>query len=69
MAINTEKLTAELKWEDSGGIDFPHVYGLLNQDAVTEGLDHLWSPEKEWIPNEELKKYAANGFRREWEER
>ena len=66
LVIDTDKLNSEVKWEDGGGLDFPHIYGLLNRDAITEVLDHLWSPEKEWIPNEELKKYAANGFRREW---
>lgn len=66
LVIDTEKLNSEVRWEDGGGLDFPHIYGLLNPEAVTEVLDHLWSPEKEWIPNEELKKYAANGFRREW---
>ena len=68
LVIDTEKLTGEVKWEDGGGLDFPHIYGLLNRDAVIDVLDHLWSPDKEWVPNEELKKYAVNGFRREWKE-
>ena len=68
LVIDTEKLTGEVRREDSGGLDFPHIYGLLNRDAITDVLDHLWSSRKEWIPNQELKKYAVNGFRRKWEE-
>lgn len=57
LLINTEKVTAEIKWEDSEGWDFPHIYGLLNTDAVERILPHLWSEERVWIPNEELEKY------------
>ena len=67
LIINTEKLTCEVKWEDGGGLDFPHIYGLLRQDAIIGVVPHLWSDEREWIPNDELKAYAVNGFRREWE--
>ena len=58
LVIDTLKVDKEIKWEDGGGIDFPHIYGLLNTDAVEEVLPHLWSDDKEWIPNEELKKYV-----------
>ena len=68
LVIDTEKLTSEVKWEDGGGLDFPHIYGLIAREAIVDVFDHLWSPEKEWIPNEELKRYASNGFRREWKE-
>ena len=33
--IAADKLWAELKWEDSDGDIFPHVYGPINLDAVT----------------------------------
>lgn len=68
LVIDTERLNSEVKWEDGGGLDFPHIYGLITREAIVDVLDHLWSLEKEWIPNEELKKYASNGFRREWNE-
>ncbi len=68
LVIGTDRLTSEVKWEDGGGQDFPHIYGLLNREAITETVEHLWSPEREWIPNQELEKYAANGFRRPWNE-
>lgn len=68
LVIDTDKLSSEVKWEDGGGLDFPHVYGLVNQEAIADILDHLWSDEREWVPNEELKQYAVDGFRREWKE-
>ena len=66
LLINTEKLNCEVKWEDGGGLDFPHIYGLLNKEAVIGVFNHLWNDKREWIPNYELKEYAGNGFRREW---
>ncbi len=64
LLIDTDKLNSEVKWEDGGGLDFPHVYGLLNREAITGVYEHLWSDTREWIPNEELQEYAVNGFRR-----
>lgn len=58
LVIDTSKVDKEIKWEDGGGLDFPHIYGLLNNDAVLEVLPHLWSEDRVWIPNEELKKYV-----------
>ena len=52
LVIDTDRLVPEVKWEDGGGLDFPHIYGLLNRDAVVDVLEHLWSPDREWIPNE-----------------
>lgn len=60
LVINTDKVNANIKWEDGGGIDFPHIYGLLNVDSVEEVLPHLWTKNKIWIPNEELKKYVSD---------
>ena len=58
LVINTDKVKADIKWEDGGGYDFPHIYGLLNVDAIEAVLPHLWSLEKEWIPDDELKKFG-----------
>lgn len=55
---------SEWLWEDGGGIDFPHIYGLLNKDAIVGIFDHLWSNKRVWIPNDELKTFAPNGFKR-----
>lgn len=37
LCVQTEKVTAPVRWEDiGGGRVFPHVYGALNLDAVAE---------------------------------
>ncbi len=56
LVIDTNKLENRVVWEDleNCGIKFPHIYGLLNTDAVVEVLPHLWSNEREWIMNFEL---------------
>lgn len=65
LVIDTDKVEEKIKWEDGGGVDFPHIYGLLNKDAIVGVFEHLWSDDRVWIPNEELKPYANNGFHRE----
>ena len=67
LLIDTDRLDCEVKWEDGGGLDFPHIYGLLKEDAIVGVYPHLWSADREWLPNEELKAYAVNGFRRPWQ--
>ena len=67
LVIDTDRLNSEVKWEDGGGLDFPHIYGPVNQEAIIGVYDHLWNDQREWIPNDELKQYAINGFRRPWE--
>ena len=66
LVIDTEKLDCDVRWEDGGGLDFPHIYGLLKKEAIVDVADHLWSEDREWIPGEELKPYAPDGFRRPW---
>lgn len=41
LCINTGKLKSEIKWEQRGnkGIAFPHIYGLLNTDAVIYAVE------------------------------
>lgn len=57
LLINTERVVSEIKWEVSESWEFPHIYGLLNTDAVEAVLPHLWSEDRVWIPNEEIKQY------------
>jgi len=57
LLINTDRVIPEIKWERSEDWDFPHIYGLLNTDAVEAVLPHLWSQDRVWIPNEELENY------------
>ena len=58
LLIDTQKVTAPIRWERSENWDFPHIYGLLNTNAVAAILPHLWSEDRVWIPNEELKDYV-----------
>ena len=61
LLINTEKVIAPIRWENGGAnTDFPHIYGLLNTDAVEAVLPHLWSEDRVWIPNPELHQYGGN---------
>lgn len=64
LLIDTDRLENNIKWEDAQGVEFPHIYGLLNESAILNVYPHLWNEEKEWIPNEELNQYAINGFKR-----
>ena len=66
LLIDMDKLASEVKWEDGGGLDFPHIYGLLNRDAIIGVFEHLWSKDRVWIPNDELRPFAPGGFRRPW---
>ncbi len=37
VTVDVDKLAAELRWEDLAGHgEFPHLYGALNMDAVTD---------------------------------
>ena len=60
LVIDTNSVTSPIKWEENHGVKFPHIYGLLNTSSVVETLPHLWNEKREWIPNEELKKYLSN---------
>lgn len=63
LLINTDKVTAPIRWEDGGAnTDFPHIYGLLNTDAVETVLPHLWSEDRVWIPNKELAQYGFDVY-------
>ena len=64
LSIDTNKVENEIKWEDGGGLDFPHIYGLINENTIVGVFNHLWSDERIWIPNDELKEYAKDGFKR-----
>ena len=59
LVIDTDRLENEVVWEDLNncGVEYPHIYGLLNTDAVVEVVPHLWNDNKEWIVNQELVKY------------
>ncbi|MEU2079405.1 DUF952 domain-containing protein [Streptomyces sp. NPDC013489] len=39
LVIDEERLAGEVRWEGSGGILFPHVYGPVERDAVASVLE------------------------------
>jgi len=57
LCIDTDKLKSEVRWEDGDkcGRSYPHVYGLINTDAVTKVLPYLKDENGNWIKNDELK--------------
>ena len=56
LCIDTDKLEAEVRWEDgdNSGRSYPHVYGLINLDAVIAVLPYLKNKDGTWIKNDEL---------------
>ena len=64
LLIDTDKVNADIRWEDGGGLDFPHIYGLLEKDAISAVFNHLWSKDRVWVPNDELSNFASNGLNR-----
>lgn len=56
LVIDSDKVIPEIVWEnpDDQGRNFPHIYGQLNIDAITDVLPCLWSENKTWIKNDEL---------------
>ena len=49
LKVVVTKLTAVLKWEDSGEDIFPHLYGPLNLDAVVDVEDFPPDPDGGFI--------------------
>lgn len=39
LSIDEPLVTAEVRWEESDGHLFPHIYGPLNWDAVAQVID------------------------------
>lgn len=39
LCIDSDRLQSELRYEPVEGMDFPHLYGTLNVDAVVEVLE------------------------------
>ena len=55
LCIDENKISAEVKYEDGDncGRSYPHVYGMINNSAVTAVLPFLHD-ENGWIKNPEL---------------
>lgn len=56
LVIDPARVQPEIKWEDLDGTGtaYPHIYGLLNTDAVVEVLPHLWDKQRNWVVNPQL---------------
>jgi release factor glutamine methyltransferase len=39
LAIDPEKLDSEIRWEKSGGVFYPHIYGPINLEAIVSACD------------------------------
>ncbi|MBQ3091500.1 MAG: DUF952 domain-containing protein [Clostridia bacterium] len=53
LCIDETKLEAEVRYEDDGnyGRTYPHIYGLVNNDAVIDVLPYLKDSEGNYIKN------------------
>ena len=53
LCIDEEKLNAEVRYEDSDncGRAYPHIYGLVNNDAVMKVLPFLRNEDGTWMKN------------------
>lgn len=59
LCIETEKLKSKVKWEKRGtkGIEFPHVYGMINLDAVIKTINFLKDKNGDFYLPVELMEY------------
>lgn len=59
VCIDENKLESEVKFEDGDhcGRYYPHVYGLINNSAVIQGLPFLRDKFGNCLKNEELSEY------------
>ena len=60
VCIDEEKLQSEVRYEDGDGRgrSYPHIYGLVNSDAVTAVLPFLRDADGNYIKNPELAEFA-----------
>ena len=56
LCIDTDRLDAPVRWEDLEGCgrEYPHIYGLVNREAVTAVLPYRKDAQGNWIKNPEL---------------
>ena len=58
LVIDADKLMAEIKYEESKGVFYPHIYGKINVDAIINVLPFLKDEKNNFIINREI---IANG--------
>ena len=61
LCIDTAKVEAEIKWEDLGdcGILFPHIYGLLNINAIIDIMAFNKNSDNEFILPKQLYEFIV----------
>lgn len=60
LCIETDKVKAEMKWEDSDnnpGWYYSHIYGTINRDSIIDVLPYLRDNEGKYVKNPEFYKY------------
>ncbi|MBR3609862.1 MAG: DUF952 domain-containing protein [Oscillospiraceae bacterium] len=59
LCIDETMLISKVKYEDGDNCKraYPHVYGLINNSAVTAVLPFIRSKDGKWLKNMELAKY------------
>lgn len=62
LCIDSDRVEATIKWEDddTGGREYPHIYGELNLDSVVAVLPFLKDHHGDFILNKELKQLISN---------
>ena len=60
LVVDTDRLISELRCEDgnSCGREYPHLYGLMNNDAVVDTLPFEFDSKGNWIKNPELQEFS-----------
>lgn len=56
LCIDTDKQDVPVVWEDleNCGRTYPHIYGLIRQEAIVNVLPYYKDAEGTWIKNKEL---------------
>ena len=55
LCIDEDELQSEIRYEDGGeGRLYPHIYGLVNREAVVQVLPYRRDAAGRWIKNPEL---------------
>ena len=62
ICIDTDKVLADIKWEDCEsniGRYYPHIYGVINIDAIINVLPLFIDEEGNFIKNQEFIEYES----------
>ncbi|HZK28950.1 MAG TPA: DUF952 domain-containing protein [Clostridia bacterium] len=60
LCLDVDRLESPIKWEEGepgGKRYYPHIYGLINLDAVIQTLPYLKDKDGNWLKNKELEPF------------